>query len=1187
MKLKKLEITGFKSFVDKTVIHFPPGVSAVVGPNGCGKSNIVDALRWVMGEQSVRQLRGKTREDVIFAGAEGKPPLNMAEVTLTLINDNGTIPEQFKDYTEIEVTRRLYRSGESAYLVNRRQGRLKDIHNIFSGMGPRAYAVIQQGNVGAITEADPDQRRVFIEEAAGVTRYKNRKTEALRKVASTEQNLLRLLDIIGEVQRQMKGLKRQAKKARVYKSYQRRIRHTDITASLMRHDEFSRQIQKTENILSRLKDADLRQSADLDRLDAAMEEIRLLRLEKQEALAVLQEEKNRAERTFERKEAEFEHLGRDLERLKEEIRQLGGAEEEARQTAERVAADLEKTETEGRGLKEQSESVQLEIQQERDKGARSREILAQKERLLEDARESLIHLTNQEARFRQNLENSREKHISLSRRRKLADEEALRAERDLAAAEKKAAATEERMNAIRADADRLEEEARIFRRDLEEKNRDLAGRIKAVQTLALERNGVKSEHAALKKMQSNFDWYKDGVKAVMTKAKDPDFPLEALGLLADGIEPAPSHELAVEAALGDALQHVLVKDGPACLDWVNALGNEKTGRVGFIPLSGLKPVCPEAAASHDPRAILGHVKAEKELQPVLEALVGHVLVADDLQQALAVWRETPGSRAVVTRKGEQVTLQGAVVGGGDENFSGILAKKRQLKDLSQKLDRLDRDLEKERQLEADLTSEVRSLENELQQVVEEKNRCLAQLNEAEKALYKDTENLKTAQKRLEICQLDVQRLDDEEVEAEEEVEKYAGLLEEMAASVEKARTAATDLGTEIADLKAGLEKEEVRLTDLKMELTALTTRMENARREYRQLKGFHAESLSRLDRVRADMEAKTRHRQTAMDQLAQTKEALAALNADLQALEGRIQSREADFYDIDVQLKEGGDRISGIQVKREKTMKKVREMEVIQSRLSLRREAVENRLEELYHAQVPALRAEIAREPVQGAQTGGVEKLEALLESLRKKKARIGEVNLSAISEYEDLKKRCDFLLAQQEDLIKALDDLRKVIAKINRITQKRFLDTFEKVNEKLGEVFPRLFTGGSARLELTMPNKPLETGVEFLIHPPGKKLTRMSLLSGGEKALAAIAFIFSIFLIKPTSFCLMDEIDAPLDDANVHRFNDLLKLIGEKSQIIMITHNKRSMEFADTLFGITMEKKGVSKVVSVNFGNA
>ena len=1209
MKLKRLEITGFKSFCEKADIQFPQGVSAIVGPNGCGKSNIVDALRWVMGEQSVKQLRGKAMEDVIFAGTSGKPPLNMAEVTLTLANDNGSAPEELKDFTEIMLTRRLFRSGESAYLMNKQPCRLKDIHNVFlgSGLSSKSYSIIQQGNIGAIIDAGPEERRYFIEEAAGTTRYKNRKTEALRKVDSTRQNLLRVSDIISEIHRQMAGLKRQARKAERFKQYQRRADALDIRLSLYNYERLSRRYDETGRLLQELKDSDLGNTSQLKKLDAAVEEIKLQRSQKNQDIADQKSRKFELLRKIDRIEGDLSHQRQEIERLTDEAKELQAAREDLEGKNRKIDSEIGEAQNDTARLRTEIDTLRQDLHREQAAAAEIKTRIDDLNADLETSKTALMDRLTEEARHRNIFQNAANNKENLQRRLKRAGEEAAVARQRVA----QGRTSEEKSKAdwvrLTQQATALDEELERIRRLTDEKREILARQVKQVQTLELERSTARSKFSTLKKMEENFEWYRDGVKAIMRAPEfgyapgyastdeptaDTDVTAEGdkeiVGLLADILDPSPEYQAAVEAVLGEALQYVLVNAPQTGVRAIEYLQSHGAGRSGFIPVAALMQIEEDRRpAQEDSDRLLKHVAVKTGYERIAEAFLGHVVVSENMQAGLALFNGSRRHTTIVTKQGDVISRQGIMIGGSMDKLPGILAKKQELKALEQQIRLCEQTLAEARERQQASETDVRKTETELQRFYEQKKSVDAEAVEAEKALYRASEELKHAVRHLEIVELEHEQLLGEESDIDDEMTRYHAALAQLTSAITAAREEVADKTRQAGAVSGQLEAFSQKIVDLKLSLTALNARLDNSNNTLRRLQEFQEDGAARLISLADDITLKSRRAAASKNTVTGYEATLAGMYEELKHLEEALGANESAYSAIDAQLKDNDGVIAELQSQREKILEKTRLLEIEQTQRQVHRDTVIERLEEHYHkpfaeygAQLEALREQL--QAAEGAEMStGADEEE--LTRLREKISRIGDVNLAAINEYEQLKSRHDFLFEQREDLQKAIEDLHKVIRKINRITQQRFMETFDQVNQKLGDVFPRLFEGGSAKLVLTEPDNPLETGVEFMIHPPGKKLTRMSLLSGGEKALSAIAFIFSLFLIRPASFCLMDEIDAPLDEANVFRFNNLLKLIGEKSQIVMVTHNKKSMEFADMLFGITMEAKGVSKVVSVN----
>lgn len=1189
MKIKKLDILGFKSFSDKATIQFPEGISAIVGPNGCGKSNVIDALRWVMGEQSVKQLRGKSMEDIIFAGANGKPPTNMAEVTLTMVNDNGNAPEEFRDYAEISVTRRLYRSGESAYLINRQPCRLKDIYNLFmgSGVGSRTFAIIQQGNIGAIIDAGPEERRLFLEEAAGVTRYKFRKNEALRKVKSTEQNLLRLNDIIAEVNRQMAALHRQAKKAERYRLYQDRAKAVDTRLLLSQFDEYTRKIHEAEGLIRELKDAEIAHVTQLKKIDAAVEEIKLKRHQKDQEITKQKSQRFESQRSIDRLEGERDHLSKEADRLKFEVDSLLQAQNDLTTKTANIEVEVAEVDVQNQKLQQDVGVVRSLIEEERSGAQGLQDQLNKLNQATESNKNAMMHLVAEEARYKNIYQTASSNKENLKRRLRRIDEDVAVAAQKSAGVEKQQHEAQIQLDEIKAAISDFENRINGLKETLTTRAAELGKQVKHTQTLELERNKARSQLATLKKMAANFEWYRDGVKAIMqARRSEQNDSAEALdgivGLMADAVEPEVGYESAVEAVLGESLQYVLVDHQQAGVTAINYLQRSGTGRSGFIPIAAVKGlVGPGQSTVAGENRLLNHVVVKPEYEAIAEAMLGHVAVVPTMEEALALFNRNGCVQTVVTQQGDVVSHQGVLVGGSQEQLSGILAKKNELKEVAARCDQIDKELEEASVRQREMEEQVRHLESELQLAISGKNSAAEEAMDAEKHLFRLGEELKSARRNYEILQLEQEQLLGEESDLDEEMGKYNQALARIADEVQQVQDQAADATRRITEVANALEAHNQKVVDHKLKLTTLQAKLENGIQTLHRLREFEKDSRLRLDQLKGEIKQKEEKKSTALHKIQSDEKTLKQLYDTLKKVEEQLAADESEYSSIDATLQQSDEQQAAIKSEREKTLEKMRLLELDLSEKRVRRDNVAGKVQERYHTSVSALRAEVSQE--HNMIRMSADEMGKELERLRSKMANIGDVNMGAIKEYEELKERFDFLSAQRDDLVKAIDDLHKVIRKINRITQERFMATYALVNEKLQEVFPRLFDGGSARLELTEPSKPLETGVEYMVSPPGKKLTRMSLLSGGEKALSAIAFIFAVFLIRPTSFCLLDEIDAPLDEANVVRFNNLMKIIGQKSQIIMITHNKKSMEFAEMLFGVTMENRGISKVVSVN----
>jgi len=1190
MRLKRLEIIGFKSFPDKCTIDFSAGISAVVGPNGCGKSNIIDAIKWVMGEQSIKQLRGKSMGDVIFSGTEKRLQLNMAEVSLTLSNDTPeTIETGLSQLTEIMITRRLFRSGESAYLINKQPCRLKDIHNIFlgSGMGARSCAIVQQGNIGAITDASPEERRTYIEEAAGVTRYKTRKNEAISKVNATNQNLLRLSDIIDEIKKQMNSLRRQARKAMRYKDFRDGMKTSDILVSVYYHELYTSQITSTQNLLSELKEKDVLHASKLQKLNAALDKINSDRSLKDRIIAQKRSEKSDAERDIDKLKNDLKYLRNEEKRLYSEITGLDAAIIDLEAKNQKIKDEIAEESVKRKNLGIEIEEKKIALNE---KTAKTQEInlqLLELQKSLDDQKSQLMRLMAQKAKFQNIFKNAESNKENLRQRIKRIQKDETELSEKILKLKKTVSDANENLESISDTSESVQRRIAEKKKQLDDQSSQLGNQIKTVTILQNDRNKVKSEYTALKKMDDNYEWYKDGVKAVMKK-DDSDNTSSSpavtgiVGITADGIEPEPGFEIALEAALGEALQYIVIKDQATGINSINYLKDSNTGRSGFIPISMLNNADKNnSGKKQNPALLENHVTIKAGYEAIFSELLQGIAVADDFDDAINFCTPENDCHKVVTKNGDILFSNGMMVGGSQDKLSGIYKKKLELKQLNNQLTELDSSVESGQKLQKDLETAVKQLEIEIQKLTVQKNNFEKEIIDAEKLHFQASESLKHTLSHYEIITLEKEKLLGEKTDIEDEITAHDAVLSEITRNEESTELEIKKITGQVSTLSEQINTFNQSEMDLKLSLTRLNAEIDNSIKTLNRLNEFEVEGLKQSEQIKNDIIIKTQKSRQAADEIIETEKKLSKTAEGLKSIDLELQNHDSDYQHIIEEITKTDDTINQTKGIIEEVQGKVHQLEVELSGFNIKRENVVNRFLDRY-SQSFSQSLEEHRDTVL-SQEFSIEKTEAALASFRKKIDLIGDVNLGAIEAYEEQKTRYEFLEQQRDDLVEAIEDLQRVIKKINRITQKLFMEMFHNINEQFKAIFPRLFAGGSAWLELTQPNNPLETGVELMIHPPGKKVTRLSLLSGGEKALSAIAFIFSIFLINPASYCLLDEIDAPLDEANTNRFNELLKIIGEKSQIIMISHNKRSMEFSDMLFGVTMGESGVSKLVTVD----
>jgi chromosome segregation protein len=1170
MQIKRLEIVGFKSFVDRVTLDFSEGIAAVVGPNGCGKSNLLDAIRWVMGEQNAKNLRGRSMEDVIFGGSETRKPVGMAEVSMIFSNDRGLGPPAIRDYPEIMVTRRLYRNGDSEYRLNKTPCRLLDITELFmdTGVGARAYSIIEQGKIGMILNAKPEDRRFLIEEAAGISKFKARKQAALRKIEATRQNLLRLRDIISEVRRQLNALKRQSRKAEQYRDYREEFKSIEVGLAAERYRELGAQ-QVVEdaalNERSRRREAlDMR----LQKEELEFEKLRLLQAEAEKELAQKQEQ--------------FFHLMASIQQVESRIDFDQKAMASLQRQQERLSSDLEslgrqlaETDQEEMALRSSESSFEVDLARDTDRlatGEEALEALAAADEValkaLEKDRQALFALSGELSRLDNRREEVQRRQLALTEKHSHNGQEQKLIEGQLGH-------LQERI----VDQQGALDEWRQSRADLQQNLASAQKQIQRVrqqmeegEMLLLQRQEVlsrrRSRLESLRDLESNLEGYQEGVQTLLT---DGDWRECCDGLVADLLEVPAGYEVALEAVLGDQLQALLPNCSEDVWPALELLRN-KGGRSAFLlPTSDTAQGTALAVAGGIALDTLVSPKAGAE-QTVAALLEGLFLV-EELSPYLQM--PLPKGVTLVTPGGDCLSHRGLLQGGANSALNtGLLHKRREMKELATEVESLDLELAelyRQRQQQKDLLAEAEGALQELASSLHSQELRLADGEKDRSRLLDDARRLK---ERAELLTFEEEQLAEEADALQKELAAaQSGSSERTGRKTELERSLAAHQ-EELQKRRQTLARARDEVTSLKVALAGLRERGEGNRRNLHRLGKLREETQRRLLGLR-------QQQQEAVQEAEQLQQAMERHRIEMDVLlrrrdeESKRQNAVKDRFEEDAQ----GLREREAELKDLRKQQAILQDELTRSQVTLRE--IELEMEHLRQTVLDRYRVDLSQDqgevqPLDEAQA------QRRLTELRRLLDEMGEVNLMAIEEFQDLEERWTFLTEQEQDLQTSMEGLQSAITKINRTTRKRFRETFEQVNERFQQVFPRLFLGGQAELKLTDEQDLLETGIDISVQPPGKKLQSVNLLSGGEKALTAVALIFAIFLIKPSPFCILDEVDAPLDDANISRFNDMVKEMSSKSQFIIITHNKRTMAVANTLYGVTMETPGVSKLVSV-----
>jgi chromosome segregation protein len=1185
MQLKTLEMIGFKSFCDKTTVAFQPGVTAVVGPNGCGKSNISDAIRWVLGEQSAKHLRGDKMEDVIFNGSESRKPLGMAEVTLRLTNIGGSLTSEFGQYSEIEITRRLYRSGESEYLINKIPCRLKDIRDLMmdAGVGAKIHAIIEQDKVDQILSSKPQDRRFLFEEVAGVMKYKARRQEALSKLESTHQNQLRVNDIITEVKRQVNSLDRQAKKAERYQKLRTEMQDLDFRLASVDYSNLGTEWTNASEEFKQLENEVTELHASLGRTESTIEETRADALSAEHELSRLQNKIHETETALSRAEHRVEMSKSQITSLSEQRgRDLADSEYLKQETA-RVAEQKVRHEEESLVL-EMSINEKNAVLSARTANLDSlSQALKEKELSLDKTRTGILNAMTASATEKNKISNlqSRISQINEQDARGVAEKDGLEQklrelatllsakERELEETATRNGAAQEERKGVAARLEQTLARKKALETDLNETRNRLAGQSSRLRSLI--------------ELEQSLEGYQKGVRTVMSARKE-DAAKEHLGtihgLVADMIETEPQYEVAIEAVLGDRLQYVVVDSQHDSLKAINYLKTRSGGRSTFVPKSP-REIKSEPFVKNGHAGVIGSalsvVRYKDSYSSVAQYLLGDVVVVDNMDTALYLWQKNGFNKTVVTLSGEIVDPWGAVTGGAIEAVgAGMLTKRREIKDLEHEVAELtvaiarieaelvsvDAAIESDKNIEAGLSQQIHRMEIEF---VNSEKDCVSVRDEVGRAEERvrtlDTESAERATMRRELNAgienaTEVLRgLEAGHTNAQASIESLQAELSARKEELETARTAITEIKMESAALQ---EKRASIVRNVETLVRTETELAERIAKRETEITGI-AEKLAELESAITDAETEIKGHIEILDTerrvLVLKQEAHAAKTQVLHAAE---EAARLVHHDIEAAQK----RLSANEVKR--------------TELRMKIEHLKDTVWTTYHTELEAVVQELGQFEL------NIEESRLRRDELSQKIDQMGPINVDALQEYNELKERYDLLSAQQSDINESINNLKATIAKLDGETKELFSEAFNAIQEKFKEVFSLLFEGGRAELVLLDESDILESGIEIIAQPRGKKFQSITLLSGGERALTAIALLFAAFLVKPSPFCMLDEVDAPLDEANVTRFTRLIREMSNRSQFITITHNKRTMEMADALYGITMEEPGCSRVVSV-----
>ncbi|MCR4617656.1 MAG: chromosome segregation protein SMC [Lachnospiraceae bacterium] len=1178
MFLKSIEVQGFKSFANKIVFQFHNGITGIVGPNGSGKSNVADAVRWVLGEQSVKQLRGGTMQDVIFSGTETRKPLSYAYVAITLDNADHALPT---DFEEVTIARRLYRSGESEYLLNGTPCRLKDVNELFydTGIGKEGYSIIGQGQIDRILSGKPEERRELFDEAAGIVKFKRRKTSALKKLENEQNNLVRVNDILAELERQVGPLERQSEKAKQYLSYKDTLKTLDVNAFLLEHESLKNKLIDAEEKLS-LAGGDL---ADVkEKYDGVKEEYDRM----QEEISGLDKEIEDARNELSNTDLNRSRLEGQIELLKEKIRSAGDSDAYYldRQNAineeiKERKAEREKIINDNKDADEQAAETEKTAKELSDALAAVQSEIEELNKQIEEGKNTIIGELNSRSTIKAKMSRFDSLNEQINVRKAELNSRILRVKSD----------EEERKESIKALETAFEEATNEIsakqksEKEVEAEIEELRSNInKTDDKLRQDQNTYHQEKTRLQTLldiAERYEGYGGSVKKVM---EQKDRFKGIVGVVADIIKVDKKYETAIETALGGNIQNIVTKDEETAKKLIGFLKEGKLGRATFLPMDAVtNPQQIKAIDVLNEKGVLGlaHtlVDTDKAYEKIAESLLGRFVVVDTVDNATKIARKYNYTIRMVTLEGELLAPGGAISGGSFKNNTNFLGKRREISDLEKSVAKLEKDIESGDKLVNELRdkrtekrTELEHIKLEISDLTIKQNTARINLSSARERMEEETENaLNLSQEQQSI-----------EAQLSEIIEGRESAKDELAASEELEKITQEKVN-ELNKILEDKHKEET-------EAAAKVNAWEVEVSKMRQAIGFKQANLDRID-----------------SELAKSEEELAAVVNALNSNAEMVKENKENIALIEETIEKSYSVAESQQTKMQENLKKKAELSAKQKTFFEDREALSERMASL-DKEVFRLNAqkEKCEESIESHINYMWDEYEITLSAaanirdesmtdlvvmkrdiaeVKDKIKRLGDVNVNAIEEYKEISERYNTMKTQQTDLVQAAETLKDIIAELDSAMRKQFTEKFKEISEEYDRVFKELFGGGKGTLELMEEEDILEAGIKIIAQPPGKKLQNMMQLSGGEKALSAIALMFAIQNLKPSPFCLLDEIEAALDDSNVGRFAKYLHKLTKHTQFIVITHRRGTMENVDRLYGITMQEKGVSTLVSVN----
>ena len=1178
MYLKSIEVHGFKSFANKIVFKFHNGITGIVGPNGSGKSNVADAVRWVLGEQRIKQLRGSSMQDVIFSGTELRKPLGYAFVAITLDNSDHQLAI---DYDEVTVSRRLYRSGESEYLINGAPCRLKDVNELFydTGIGKEGYSIIGQGQIDKILSGKPEERRELFDEAAGIVKFKRRKYAAQKKLEDEKQNLVRVNDILAELEKQTGPLERQSEKAKIYLKKKEALKTLDVNVFLLENVRVRKQLEEVEGKLHIA-------GGDLDETTQRYESIKEEYEQIQGQIEMLEQAIEEARSTLTDTGMMRSKLEGEINVLKEQIHSAEGNEEHLQSRIRSIQSQIDEREKEKEGILLEKGEIDEKLATLEAARTEAKQLLetiqnhiAELNSNIESGKNTIIDALNNRATIKSKMGRYDTMLEQVNIRKAELNSRLLRAKSDEAEQTANIQKLEEEFEAVNVVIRELDEKQKTMEKQLVSVREELTAKDQKLQAAQMKFHQEKSKLEALSNLTERYDGYGGSVKAVMEqKEKEKGI----IGVVADIIQAEAKYETAIETALGGNIQNIVTEDEETAKRMIAHLKKNRAGRATFLPLTSITHPQefknPEALKE---KGVIGMadelVKIDKKYRNVAKAMLGRIVVVDHVDNAVRIARKFDYGIRMVTLEGELLVPGGAISGGAFKNNSNLLGRRREMEELEKKV--------------KDLASEIERLTKEIEETKTKRNGLRLEVEEVKGQLQRKFIEQNTA--RMNVIQAKDKRteaeegfgeLKSEEQDIEQKMKEIQLGKDEIVRELEDSEKLEKNTELQIAEFQKELEVQRAQESEQSVKVSEWDVEVE----KMRQNEDFHRQNL---ERVEHELERHSQEMQEVKDGLHLGKEEVERKKQSILEIEKTIAASHTAQTDAEKKMKEDigqkeelSAKQKGFFTTREELSKRMADLDKEVYRLNSQKE----RMEESLESQINYMwnEYEITLSDAEGMKDEEMTDLPAMkrnISTLKDEIKKLGDVNVNAIEDYKNLMERYTFLKGQHDDLVEAEKTLTGIIDELDTSMRKQFNEKFAEINREFDKVFKELFGGGKGTLELMEDEDVLEAGIRIIAQPPGKKLGNMMQMSGGEKSLTAICLLFAIQNLKPSPFCLLDEIEAALDESNVTRFANYLHKLTKNTQFIVITHRRGTMEKADRLYGITMQEKGVSALVSVN----